>query len=67
MMKQLKEEEKKEQGSSQLKSSPDEVLSSKSYFVSINSTKQIVAIIYFHSNSGSPIDRATDFFHPPGA
>lgn len=67
MMKKLKEEEKKDQQNAQRKSAPDEVLSSKSFFAVVHSTKQTIVTEHFISNSGSPIDRASDFFHPPGA
>ncbi len=67
MMKKLKEEEKKEQQNNERKSSPDEVLSSKSFFATIHTSKQTTVTEFFSHNSGTPIDRATPFFHPPGA
>lgn len=66
LMKKLKEEEKKDQGSTN-KQSQDEVLSSRSFYTTVSICKQISTVSFFNGNSGSPIDIPADFFHPPGA
>jgi hypothetical protein len=64
MMKKLKEEEKKEQKNNS-KQSQDEVLSSKSFFASVHFKQQTTTNEFSIYHSGSAIDRASDFFHPP--
>lgn len=68
LMKRIQEQEKKEQEQApQMKlANKAEVISSKSFFpdfkeVFINSSKPA----YFVTDSGSPIDRPSFFFHPP--
>lgn len=67
MMKKLKQEENKEEGNGLLKASQDEIISSKCFFASINTTTTNSNFIFPLFTSSSPIDRASDFFHPPGA
>jgi hypothetical protein len=67
LMKKMKQEENKDKQNPERRNSSDEVLSSKSFFTSV----QIIPVIkptHFSSYISSfPTERSTEFFHPPGA
>lgn len=66
MMKKLKEEEKKEQENAEQRLGIKEVVSSKSFFTVIADRQSTLLIpVYFHANSGRPVDRSYSIFHPP--
>jgi hypothetical protein len=66
MMKKLKQEEKKDQQNPERKAdNKDEVISSKSFFASVNQIALVSKIHYNFFNNNSVQDRTSDFFHPP--
>lgn len=67
MLKKMNQEEKKDEGNGLTKASQDEVISSKCFFASIHSTEKNIFTSFPSYIAGSPIDTASDFFHPPGA
>lgn len=67
MMKKLKDEEKKQQDQSGRKAEvKDEVLSSKSFFTSIQETIISCNKNYGLSSDDIPANEGTGMFHPPG-
>lgn len=70
LMKKLKQEEKKEQNAPitiKLETT-SVVVSSKSFFATVESPVEIItASSPFATNSGKPVDRTGDIFHPPSA
>ena len=68
MMKKLKQEDKKDQQNPERRSSSkDEVLSSKSFFASIDTRVLIASFVFDGFSAGKPVKIAATFFHPPGA
>ena len=68
LMKKLKQEEKKDAQNPERRSNgKDEVLSSKSFFASVNNIIALKVNVHPLYHSGIPVDRAETFFHPPGA
>jgi hypothetical protein len=67
MLKKMNQEEKKDEANGLTKASQDEVISSKCFFASIHTTTKNILTSFPSYIAGSPIDRASDFFHPPGA
>lgn len=67
MMKKMKQEENKDKQNPERRSNVDEVLSSKSFFVSIQPVRVLNLVHSSFYISRVPVDRSTEFFHPPGA
>ena len=68
MMKKLKQEDKKDQQNPERRSSTkDEVISSKSFFASIDARVLIASSVFDGFSAGKPVKIAATFFHPPGA
>ena len=67
MMKKLKAQEKKDQQNPERRNSKEDVLSSKSFFVSLNIITTHSRILYHNADSGVPVKRSHTFFHPPTA
>ena len=65
MMKKIKEQEKKDQQNSERRSGKEDVLSSKSFFASLNIITVHSRILYHNTNSGVPAKKGHAFFHPP--
>ncbi len=67
LMKKLKQQEKKDAQDPERRSNGKEnVLSSKSFFVSLSFIKNISSPDHFDHCLSFPTDRANDIFHPPG-
>lgn len=65
MMKKLREEEKKEKEDAERHVVKNEVISSKSFFASILYIEVKENRTYILHDTGSPVDIAVSFFHPP--
>ena len=60
------EENKDKQATERKNETLNEVLSSKSFFASVETPIKIFTIQkYFITNTGSPVDKSFQFFHPP--
>ena len=67
MMKKLKEQEKKESQAPERRSVNDEVVSSKSFFASVNYFFSGAKPVYNSYTDGRLASRPRTCFHPPGA
>ena len=69
MMKKIREEEKKEQESLELKTIKAQTISSKSFYPSLITPEGVALVCYITSprSIGFVIDNTSDFFHPPQA
>ncbi|HJU45470.1 MAG TPA: hypothetical protein VJ647_01750 [Chitinophagaceae bacterium] len=65
MMKKIKEEEKKEKEDAERRVVKNEVISSRSFFASILYIEVKEDRTYILHDTGSPVDIAVSFFHPP--
>ena len=60
------EENKDKQATERKNETLNEVLSSKSFFASVETPIKIFTVQkYFITNTGSPVDKSFQFFHPP--
>jgi hypothetical protein len=66
LMKKLKQEEKKETQDPERRNSKTQVLSSKSFFASVQAPWLISAAGHAEMNYSLPSGYRQDFFHPPG-
>ena len=68
MMKKLKQEENKDkQNPERRNENKQEVISSKSFFASVQQAISINSLEFYIINNKSVKDMPADFFHPPGA
>jgi len=69
LQKKLNTEENKDKQTNERKNENlNEVLSSKSFFASVDlPIKIFIAKNYFITNTGFPVDKSFQFFHPPQA
>jgi protein-disulfide isomerase len=67
MMKKMQQEENKDKQNPERRNNADEVLSSKSFFLSLQVYSPVTINEYADFYSAKPKDLSTEFFHPPGA
>src|ERR1700712_5525317 len=67
MMKKLQEQEKKDSQVPERKSFNDEIISSKSFFASVNYFSSDIHLTYNPFRECSTTQMPRSFFHPPGA
>jgi hypothetical protein len=67
-MKKLKQQDNKDQQNPERRNNnKDEVISSKSFFASVQHPISFTTAHYFLQNNNAVKDIPQDFFHPPGA
>jgi hypothetical protein len=65
MMKKMKQEENKDKQTPERRNNNEEVLSSKSFFISVQAVSACKLIHAVGYTSSFPENRNTEFFHPP--
>ena len=67
MMKKIQQQEKKDQQNPERRVGMDEVISSRSYFISLNILHCSAKQVYHFYNDSRTAAMPRSFFHPPGA